>query len=264
MKYRNEDEIAKLAFGDFTAAEAASARKSVDSDPEASALFAEYASLAGDLRRLPVPEHQLSTERLRDAILNQNLKPRPAAASIWKWLWTPVAVGACAYLLTFAMRNSPSQGPTAFIDGGGSLEPGDDLAQNLKLPEPSVAAEPESFAKAIEQDSQPTPNGVSGPGKQASTPIGRPSPKMGAETRGALALASGSKNSAPALLAKEPPPGAFIVPEIENAVAMNALAVDAEPADAAPLLIIGSDTDSATGANRATEVHSVSNVVVGG
>lgn len=64
-----------------------------------------FMRLRQDLRALrDVPEHQMSNERLRDAILSTGLNKKNSPSSgIWNALWIPTA--ACAFVVAFVGMN---------------------------------------------------------------------------------------------------------------------------------------------------------------
>ena len=60
-----------------------------------------FMHLRQDLRMLnDVPEHQMSNERLRDAILAASIQKKASPASgLWNVLWVPTA--ACAFVVAY-------------------------------------------------------------------------------------------------------------------------------------------------------------------
>ena len=81
MRKRFEEELAQLAFGDLSSDRAAELRARADADPDAAQTFDTYCRMKEELRSLAVdvPAEQLSTERLRDAILKRGLTEKPMA-----------------------------------------------------------------------------------------------------------------------------------------------------------------------------------------
>src|ERR1041384_7714142 len=100
MKRKNEENLIRLAFGDVDPREAERAKKLLVEDAEATKLFAGYEEIREGLKQLHTPEHQLSTERLREAILRDGLKKEKPSASGWRWTLAPVAVAAAALVMT--------------------------------------------------------------------------------------------------------------------------------------------------------------------
>jgi hypothetical protein len=92
------------------------------------------------------------------------------------------------------------------------------------------------------------------------------------ESSAAPAAPAPSKAS---LVAKIDPPSVAdsspaLTPEDISSLAMDgalpagAVAMSAESSEMQPIVLIGTESDESTGANRATEVSSASNVIVGG
>lgn len=259
MKHRYEDDLAMLAFGELPEAEAEPLRQIIEKDPEAASVYATYRDMAGGLKLLPVPEHQLSTERLRDAILNQDLKQR-SKAPFWQWLWGPIAVGAAAYLfMSFVNSGNRPLIPTPGSDKPILVDSGTpDLAQvnppsNLHVTMPEGSAVPSG-------PSQRTAERAANPSKATRTGgLVAMNTKRSDGRNGLTASDRSNAKREPAVLEAE-----AISSDIENAVAMNAVMTEPFTPDAQPLILIRSDKDAATGANRAMEVSTSNNVLVGG
>lgn len=259
MKHRYEDDLAMLAFGELPEAEAAPLRQIIEKDPEAASVYATYREMAGGLKLLPVPEHQLSTERLRDAILNQDIKQR-SRAPFWQWLWGPIAVGAAAYLF-MSFVNS---GNRPLIPTPGSDKP---ILVDTGAPDMADATPPKNLHVTM-PEGNPVPSGPPrGAAERAGTPsksthTGGPVAMNTKRSDGRNGLANSDRSNAkrePVVLGAE-----AISSDIENAVAMNAVMTEPFTPDTQPLILIRSDKDAATGANRAMEVSTSNNVLVGG
>lgn len=247
MKHRNEDEIILLAFGELSGSEAARIRGIIDADPAAKRVYDSYASMSTGLRAMHVPEHQLSTERLRDRILRQGLKETPKAP-FWRLAWMPVAAGLVAVVFTYKMNQNALDVPIADLPTSVSdLKP---AGQGLGFPQ-TTAGGSYTLRWPIElapvgtleagTDSVATMLSSSGPQGNHSGPSGTRS--RGGSNRGTfVAMASPAAES------------------IEGAVLDSMV----EATSDSKLIIIGSETDADTGAKKATEVPTASNVVVGG
>jgi hypothetical protein len=199
-----------------------------------------------------VPEHQLSTERLRHAILNKGLSARPAT-SWWKLAWTPLAI---AGLVFYAVRNTTVAGPDLRASappmdvvrdaGSAGVE---DRSTPLVKPAPLAASAP-----AVQPESRPKSFAPAAPaaGRLAmrSAPPGSP------RYRGAAGRARS--------IDLEPSVALSNAEAIELAVIDAAVSSGVEGASRPGIVLIGADKDEETGANRATEVASASNVLVGG
>ncbi len=115
MNKRLEDRIIELAFEERSESGAAEVAKS----PEAAARLLEYRTMRSALGQLrELPEHQLSTERMRQALLHRGLKRRRAFP--WQGLgYLAVAAGffVCAFFVSKDVRRAI--GPAPKIEGGG-------------------------------------------------------------------------------------------------------------------------------------------------
>jgi len=113
MNRKREEELMQLAFGDLRR-EMGHVQGEISADPEAAKTYQAYCEMREGLKALrDVPEMQLSTERLRDAILKEGLQPKPASGWNWSWLATPIAVGACAFVVVTMMRKPATPFPGA-------------------------------------------------------------------------------------------------------------------------------------------------------
>lgn len=116
MNRKSEDNIAKLAFGELSDAEASDVLRNVGGNDEASSALIAFKEMRADLQLLrDVPPDQLSKQRLQDAILGQGLKPERNAGS-WNWIWAPVATAVFAFVLTSVLRQAPSQDPIVAVN----------------------------------------------------------------------------------------------------------------------------------------------------
>ena len=264
MKHKYEDELAKLAFGDLTGSEAERARQIADADPKAAEVLSSYRDMAAGLRRMPVPEHQLSTERLRNVILDQNLKPRRRQFTIFKWLSAPIAIGAAAFLLTIALHAGNKPNPiTAFIgDNSPSVIP--DSAKPLVLRNLKPTEEHAVPGSGAHEGGSVQPNNETrvASNSNRSSGFSETTPPSILTSRGNGGMRGIQPTDRGSLRTSAPPES--IAMNVESAVVDTALAFDTRPNPSSPIILIGSDTDSNTGANRATEVSSANNVVVGG
>jgi len=96
-----------LAFGEFSETEAVELETRASADPIAAKQLQELRSLKSDLKALSdIPPHQLSNDRLRDAILGQGLKPK--SVFDWSWIWMPALSCTLVAGLLFGLRHRPS------------------------------------------------------------------------------------------------------------------------------------------------------------
>lgn len=254
MRRRLEDELVQAAFEDLGPDRVAEVERLAGQDPDAAQALAAYRQMKEDLRCLRgVPEHQLSTERLRHAILHQGLKPKPARN--WGWTWMPAATMVLAALFTLMLQNR-DQGGTAVVgiqspDSMGSVarnaEPVPDLF-NFELSEPSTAAAVASVStdEPSRTDETTTRRKVDRPAKRAE--------------RGTAMLAS-APAAAPNNSSVD---GDEATPYTGMAELAEAVASGADSGTEPPIVLIASEPDAFTGANRAMEVETASNVLIGG
>lgn len=247
MRRKNEEELIKLAFGDIEPKSSENARRLLAEDAEAAKLFAGYSEIREGLKSLKTPEHQLSTERLREAILKQGLKQKSPLAG-WKWTFAPLAVAAAAFLITLRMGGQPTSGPVVTNSDGDSNgtvnRPIDFSPSNT---EPIVVPAPEVAQPSAERNTERV--------AAASRTFSRSSANRTARSAGTSLVVF----RAPALS-----PADFSRSAIDGALPAGALALNLETSEEQPIVLIGSESDESTGANRATEVSSASNVVIGG
>lgn len=233
-----------LAFGDLSPDETTRLEQEVVGDREASRILEQYRGMRTGLKAMAdVPEHQLSTERLRHAVLNQGLKPKPRPQ--FGWLWMPSMAAVAAFAVMFAVRSqhvSIPAGPGVALNGS---EP-TDLIRDKKMDQPFA------FATATAEIS--------------SVDGGQPAPAMMLAVNNSRPSRHRSDRALTAL--KEAVYREFL--NVDSAD-MHPKPLGVAPASSgstqpsgAPIVLIDSAKDSKTGAQKATEVDSANNVVVGG
>jgi hypothetical protein len=270
MNRNLEDKLIKLAYGELSSREASAIEALVQTDPEAARLLASYRSLKTDMAEMPSPPpDQYSKERLRDAILGQGLKPVPTPRPSFGfgWLWMPATAFALAFGFMVVKRmeaptpdHSPA-GVVAFRAGEGSV-----ADSTLRF---------SGFAKSPVSDFHPAPV----------------SPLNAASTESSMKLAShhGKSHSRHLKLSDATLVDPIIQGQANKLVAMTALGAgssvkEPDPAmqdasytttsngansnsadgQSSPIVMIDPEKDNDTGAQKATEVDSASNVIVGG
>lgn len=263
MKRKVEDELIKLAFGDIEPNRSERAKRAVQEDAAAAELLASYAEIREGLKQLKTPEHQLSTERLRERILAEGLKAEKPNPFGWRWTLGSVAVAAAAMVITLRLTGSH-----AIPAVGGIAETGEQVgslgATALNF-SPSgdtrewmiKSAAQGSLAESVSPDPAPIAN---------SERVEAPSP---APTKATLAVES--REPKPSVHAtKETSTSRPITPEeisslaLDGALPAGAVALHQDSWGEEPIVLIGAESDETTGANRAMEVSSPTNVVVGG
>jgi hypothetical protein len=276
MKRDMEDRLVRLAFGDVGPEEAAELERDARSDPDASARLAEYRRLKADLRSLhEVPDDQLSSERLRHAILNQGLRSERPARSRFGWLWMPAAAAAIAFALItirlpgttgdplFVMGERPVASPEIPWDLGDGVAlafPGGEFDFGPSVQEPVAAAQPE--------ENPPVRRTVVVSNRRPA------SPPRTSSTSSSSARAEEQKNDllapdrAPDRVAANPPSagtgggGIGSLATAESGDQKRAEALGAS-SGGPTLVIIEPVRDQQTGAWKATEVENANNVVIG-
>lgn len=249
MKGKFEDKLAQFAFGELSSDEAAKLEREMQSDPEALRALALYKDMRVGLRSLSeVPEDQFSKERLRDAILTQGLRPVPTRpVSNRSWLWMPAA--AC--VLGFALMSSQNS-----------------FRRSSAAPNVVIGMRDLGVAKPNAGELDIKPIVIKNPATPAIVP---PKPKE-TESKGLLAVNSDPEEVDHRVMAVNLNDEAYD-PDLgkmpTTTASVTAGTVAAAPvrkvtAAAVPIVLIDQDTDEQTGACKATEVGSSSNVLVGG
>lgn len=105
MNEKFEDRLIELAFGDMNESDAMQLERELSQSKEASQALEELRAFKLDLSRLKeIPAPQLSTERLRDRILNEGLRPSRGVPWLVR-LWAPTTAVAAFALAFFMMQN---------------------------------------------------------------------------------------------------------------------------------------------------------------
>jgi hypothetical protein len=265
MNGKFEEKLAQLAFEDMTSEEAARIEAQAGSNPAALQALAEFRDMREGLRGLAeVPEHQLSNERLRDAILARGLHPEPVKDSARGfgagWLWMPVAALSLGFGL---MMLRPHKAADATV-----VMPGDNVTASrfdISLPEPNDLFKPREFAPMAKNESSP---------KEEARPSMTLASSKQTDSKSRVAHRSRRHNpmftddykpikvswKAPEVVAgnkaDKPNPKPPTEAPKETYVASKT--------DNSPIVLIDTNPDAATGAPTATEVGTASNVLIGG
>ncbi len=253
MKRSQRDEILQIAFGETN--DSARIEQLREISPEAIREVESLRNIKLNLQQLPVPECQLSTERLRDAILNTGLGEKTAPSQpMWKLAWMPVAVLAVTFFGSQMIRNGSSIDP-AIMGGSIVSEEGPDVAIDFKptiqdvfpdFPdvEPSVGDNPAPMT-AIKLSNRKSNNASRGGSSRTALLV-----KSEPAAKAALTAMESIAVSTPSAL------GGSGLPS--EAMAPSGVSSDSG------IVLIGSDRDSMTGANKAIEVTDTSSMVTGG
>ena len=266
MRNKFEEELAQLAFGDLSDERASKLRAQAGPDPETARTYEMYCRMKDELKSLAVdvPSDQLSTERLRDAILQRGLTEKPVARTRPSWVWVPIAAGIFAFGIAFVKGMLPAVNPTTsvVVSSNAAIDNADVAIPELRIEKPT----PDLTAPTLDRRAAVMTEKV--PVRVAAN-----------ETRGrrvrSADLPSRSEATEPTL------PDAYTAVSFDRASTEQGMSLasntynfggEAEKTDAvvavasepAPIIVIQADTDYTTGALRATEVENTANVVVGG
>lgn len=265
MNKRQEEKLIQMAFGEATDADMKDLRREF-SDAEIVSFVTEYAEIRDTLKTLPVPEHQLSTERLRNAILNQGLEPRPTTHSWFKVLWAPAAMVVAVVAITQVWRTAPSQGEPVVMSSPSLENPFNSNPSILNFDPSSTSS---GMADRTLGDEKPIETKTPVRAETRSKPV-----NSGRVLRQKLASRRSMIQSAPSAVlpiseAKESLSNLAVSAmsrgsSADKTESLPAMAAPVEPEASPTLIIIEKSADQSTGANRAREVDSSSNVVIGG
>jgi len=242
MKKKLEDKLAMLAFGDVDPRETARIEHELGGNDRARAILAEYREMRAALKALgEIPEHQLSTQRLRHAVLNSGLKPKPRPQ--FGWIWMPAAAFALAFGV-FMIRSMNRAVP--LVNASGARNDAG-FATNFPIERPGSDFSSATASAQILSVGRPTP------------PVTLASNRHASQRRASNALVESLRRQVDEEFAKSM--------AMESPMADN---IRLQPAhgtpvsDGSPIVMIGNTKDASTGAQKATEVDSADNVIVGG
>lgn len=269
MNRRLDEEIARYAFGDVSAEQAARIERLAENDPELRATLKTYQAMRDGLRQMsPAMDHQLSSARLREEILRRGLEKSSRPFDL-RWLIVPVAAAGAFVFGQFALR-PPAVAPVLVASTSESAKAADpvefqpwtsgDAASGVSkiVRDPNDAHE----SRILAVKSPPKRRTAKSSFVRSSVEVGKVAMKTATEPD---ALALGSAGPAPsggaaAEMTLEPP-SAF-----GAGAALSELTAPATRDTAAKesgIVVIQPVRDAATGAYRATEVASSSNVLIG-
>ncbi|MCO5297856.1 MAG: hypothetical protein M9921_13480 [Fimbriimonadaceae bacterium] len=270
MNKRLDDQIAQVAFGDVDAELATRIERLAQTDPEVRASLETYRAMRAGLREMsPAMDHQLSSDRLREEILRRGLEKRSGRFD-WRWLFVPAAaLGAYAFM-ALALRSAPPAAPVLVASTSGASK----STPEIDLPRWTA---PAPNPEGMHVESAPEPKKTSSPTlvaekKSAPRPVresvvraDRTAEKIAMKDEGPRVLAASTMAPAPAGGggfgggADKPSP-------FDTGTALSEAAAPAAIESSRPeegIVVIQPVRDAATGAYRATEVASPSNVLIG-
>jgi len=259
MKRKRQESIINLAFNEY---KNETEKKVLEASPLDKEGHKEYELISNIREGLKqsgqsTPDCQMSVDRIRDAILNQNIRKSSSQTTFWSW--ASVGVAACAFLFVLNNnRNVPTEPRLVANNSRPSI-----IEQNNPLidrsSDNSVATKFEPEARDI----VPTPEATT-----ESKPLNRRT-ETNRVTEWAdinTTIASGAARTLSTLATRSNAlrdSHASPSPSAEKTVDKKHDMVAPAPASE-PIILINGDTDNDTGAQVATEVDSVENVHIGG
>lgn len=255
MKRKNEETLIELAFGDLTPAEADRLRAEIARDADSQATLQAYEDLRASIGCLrDIPEMQMSRERLRHAILAGGLKE--SRKWQWNWIGAPVAIAAIAFAVTIVVRRPalPLPGGAGLTAMSADAPAGSSMDPNLeRIDTPTAGMFGNERLNTVEFDPKPESNAK--PTLVSSKPRSRVARKD-REVREAPPVALGA--SAPMAASATMAAGA-------GGAGPSEMTLTSAPVqESSEVIVLTTETDRDTGAQRATAMESSSNVVIGG
>lgn len=211
------------------------------------------ADLIQGLRGLgDIPECQLSRERVRDAILNSDLKARPSAPAGLRWAVVPVLAVAIGWAL---MQHD--RAPSGSNSVGKAVKSPAPMAQaespsatNLASPEPMRMEAAPKLESEVQAASGRRPSATRRTRNRAILVARQDPPALAGETLVAQAAPVAPGPQAPMSPESEGPTSPEVAPETHS--------------DEAPVVVIQQEPTLETGASRAKEVEANGQIVIGG
>ncbi|HEY3782402.1 MAG TPA: hypothetical protein VGL56_15070 [Fimbriimonadaceae bacterium] len=265
MKRRDEDRIIDLAFGEIPDSEAGRLQEQYNSNPAAAQTLSQFKRLKADLPLLnDIPDHQISTERLREAILRGGLKQK---RNYWAWSLVPALAAAAS--LFFLLPRNPSAQTVSRVQ---TPAPETTVAFET-LPSQESAFHPETELTNLNHAVRSTYSyGSDNNGDDAKPALKQPEKRKREYVPAEL-------NSSMVALNSAGQAGDAVIPQTEAAPANQPASQAPTDLTAAPpaddtsaaamndpqkIIVVHDAEDNSTGAQQATEVDPTSNVVVGG
>jgi len=262
MRRRKENKLMNLAFGELSKDEAAALEGSLSDDPQARNTVQSYQRMRSDLQLLhDIPEMQMSHERLRDAVLREGLKKQNHAAR-FGWVVAPGMAVVLAVALMMGRSQLSVNAPETVAPG---MTLGDVVAAKVSSLGNPLSEKPEltNLDHLVRKDysfgkPDSAPKGAKGAGGAPAVAPSR-TPVHFVRSFASEAPQPVSENTLSEPAASEPSTNnlAETQPASDDVAMMT-------PQNDDKIVIVDQAKDSQTGAQRATEVGSAADVVVGG
>lgn len=280
-----DDLLFGYAFGELSDAEIAKIESELMLDDALQSEANLLKDLKSDLKSFEeVPEMQFSTERLRDAILVQGLKPKKVAPQWLSWVSAPMAL-ASVVLLAFVFTGGVNrmlgrQQSPVYVSAGSSQNATSLSGPMVAVNESTFSLQSKAAGSQVSSSAYQTPKSEDEKMQGGRKGNRRLNPRnerakglvavLGTSSRPSLARpASQSVRSmrnmgVPGGVNNEVAGNVSIsdtVPEEGSASIIAAAKAEVSPTE---IVILNSERDAGTGAAIATEVKNPTNVVIGG
>ena len=280
-----DDLLFGYAFGELSDAEIAK----IESELMLDDAFQSEANLLKDLKSdlksfEEIPEMQFSTERLRDAILGQGLKPKKVAPQWLSWVSAPMAL-ASVVLLAFVFTGGVNrmlgrQQNPVYVSAGSSQSANSLSGPMVAVNESTFSLQSKATGSQVSSSANQTSKSedekmqVGRKGNRRLNPRNERAKGLVAvlDTSSRPSLARPASQSARSMRNMGVPVGvnnevagnvslSDTVPEQGSASIISAAKAEVAPTE---IVILNSERDAGTGAAIATEVKNPTNVVIGG
>ena len=280
-----DDLLFGYAFGELSDAEIAK----IESELMLDDAFQSEANLLKDLKSdlksfEEIPEMQFSTERLRDAILGQGLKPKKVAPQWLSWVSAPMAL-ASVVLLAFVFTGGVNrmlgrQQNPVYVSAGSSQRATSLTGPMVAVNESAFSLQSKGTGSKVSSSANQTLKSedekmqVGSKGNRRLNPRNERAKGLVAalDTSSRPSLARPASQSARSMRNMGVPGGvnnevagnvsiSDTVPEQGSASIISVAKTEVAPTE---IVILNSERDAGTGAAIATEVKNPTNVVIGG
>jgi hypothetical protein len=280
-----DDLLFGYAFGELSDAEIAKIESELMLDDALQSEANLLKDLKSDLKSSEeIPEMQFSTERLRDAILGQGLKPKKVAPQWLSWVSVPMAL-ASVVLLAFVFTGGVNrmlgrQQNPVYVSAGSSQSATSLSGPMVAVNESTFSLQSKATGSQVSSSANQTPKSedekmhVGRKGNRRMNPrnerakglvaaldtssrpsLARPASQSARNIRN-MGVAGGVHNEVVGNVSISD-----IVPEQGSASIISAAKAEVAPTE---IVILNSERDAGTGAAIATEVKNPTNVVIGG